>query len=241
MPVLNKLTRRLRQLNKVNIQKWGNLMKIIAVIVAAGRGTRAGGTTPKQWQHLSSKRIIDHSIDLFKNNSRIDKVIVVLHSDDLDLLNRKDVLFTEGGATRSESVKYGLRALRQIERPDYVLIHDAARPVTPPDLINTVIENLKTTDAVAPALPVSDTLWEVIDEKVVKTKSRNNIWRAQTPQGFSFNKILEAHNASSPDATDDVEVAIAAGIQVKVVSGSEENIKITTAEDFERVMTVLGR
>ena len=85
------------------------------------------------------------------------------------------------------------------------------------------------------------TLWEVIDEKVVKTKSRKNIWRAQTPQGFSFNKILEAHNASSPDATDDVEVAIAAGIQVKVVSGSEENIKITTAEDFERVMTVLGR
>ena len=91
MPVLNKLIRRLRQLNKVNIQKWGKPMKIIAVIVAAGRGTRAGGTTPKQWQHLSSKRIIDHSIDLFKNNSRIDKVMVVLHSDDLDLLNRKDV------------------------------------------------------------------------------------------------------------------------------------------------------
>ena len=216
-------------------------MKITAVIVAAGRGTRAGGTAPKQWQLLNSKRIIDHSIDLFKNNTRISKVMVVLHSDDLDLLNRNDVLFTEGGATRSDSVKYGLRALQQIERPDYVLIHDAARPVTPPDLINTIIENLKTKDAVAPALPVSDTLWEVIDERVVKTKSRNNIWRAQTPQGFSFNKILEAHNTSSPDATDDVEVAIAAGIQVKVISGSEENIKITTPEDFERVMTVLGR
>ena len=111
-------------------------MKITAIIVAAGRGTRAGGTAPKQWQHLNSKRIIDHSIDLFKNNSRINKVMVVLHSDDLDLLNRNDVLFTEGGATRSDSVKYGLRALQQIERPDYVLIHDAARPVTPPDLIN---------------------------------------------------------------------------------------------------------
>ena len=216
-------------------------MKIIAVIVAAGRGIRAGGTTPKQWQHVSNKRIIDHSIDLFKNNSRISKVMVVLHSEDLDLLNRTDVLFTEGGATRSDSVKSGLRALQQIERPDYVLIHDAARPVTSSDLINTLIENLKTTDAVAPALPVSDTLWEVIDEKVIKIKSRNNIWRAQTPQGFSFNKILEAHNASLSDATDDVEVAIAAGMQVKVISGSEENIKITTPEDFERVMTVLGR
>ena len=214
------------------------MMKIIAIVLAAGRGTRAGGTTPKQWQYLSSRRIIDHSIDLFKNNSRINKVMVVLHSDDLDLLNRNDVLFTEGGATRSESVKKGLRALQQTERPDYVLIHDAARPSTPPNLINNVIENLKTTDAVAPALAVSDTLWEVIDEKVVKTKSRNNIWRAQTPQGFNFNKILEAHNDSSSDATDDVEVAIAAGIQVKVISGSEKNIKITTAEDFERVMIV---
>ena len=96
-------------------------MKITAVIVAAGRGTRAGGTAPKQWQLLNSKRIIDHSIDLFKNNTRISKVMVVLHSDDLDLLNRNDVLFTEGGATRSDSVKYGLRALQQIERPDYVL------------------------------------------------------------------------------------------------------------------------
>ena len=216
-------------------------MKITALIVAAGKGTRAGGTAPKQWQNLLGKRIIDHSIDLFKNNSQISEVMVVLHSDDVDLLNRNDVLFTEGGATRSDSVKYGLKALQQIERPDYVLIHDAARPVTPPDLINTIIENLKITDAVAPALPVSDTLWEVIDERVVKTKSRNNIWRAQTPQGFSFNKILEAHNASSHFATDDVEVAIAAGIQVKVISGSEENIKITTPEDFERVMTVLGR
>ena len=241
MPVLNKVTRRLRQIYKVKIIRWGIPMKIIAVIVAAGRGTRAGGTTPKQWQYLNRKRIIDHSIDLFKNNSKIDKVMVVLHSDDLNLLNRNDVLFTEGGSTRSESVKYGLRALQRIERPDYVLIHDAARPSTPPDLINSVIENLITTDAVAPALPVSDTLWEVIDEKVVKTKSRNNIWRAQTPQGFNFSMILEAHNSSSTTTTDDVEVAIAAGVQVKVISGREENIKITTAEDFERVLTVLGR
>ena len=201
-------------------------MKIIAVIVAAGKGTRAGGTKPKQWQHLKGKRIIDHSIDLFKNNSRINKVMVVLHSDDLDLLMRNDVLFTEGGATRSESVKNGLKALRHIEKPDYVLIHDAARPSTPPDLINTVIENLKTTDAVAPALPVSDTLWEVIDEKVVKTKSRHHIWRAQPPQGFSFNKILEAHNASSSDATDDVEVAIAAGMQVKVIVAARRTLKL---------------
>ena len=115
-------------------------MKITALIVAAGKGTRAGGTAPKQWQNLLGKRIIDHSIDLFKNNSRITEVMVVLHSDDVDLLNRNDVLFTEGGATRSDSVKYGLKALQQIERPDYVLIHDAARPVTPPDLINTIIE-----------------------------------------------------------------------------------------------------
>ena len=134
-----------------------------------------------------------------------------------------------------------LKLYNKPERPDYVLIHDAARPSTPPALINSVIDNLKTADAVAPALPVTDTLWEVIDEKVIETKNRSNIWRAQTPQGFNFNKILEAHNTSFSDATDDVEVAIAAGIQVKVIGGSEANIKITEAEDFERVLAVLGR
>lgn len=215
-------------------------MKIIAIIVAAGRGTRAGGKSPKQWQHLGGKRIIDHSIDLFKNIPRINKIMVVLHSDDLHLLDRNDVLFTQGGSTRSESVRSGLEALQKTERPDYVLIHDAARPSTPLALINKVLDNLKTVNAVSPALPVTDTLWEVIDEKVIKTKSRNNIWRAQTPQGFKFNTILDAHKISSSTMTDDVEVAISAGVQVKVINGSEQNIKITTAEDFERVMRILG-
>ena len=215
-------------------------MKVIAILVAAGRGTRAGGKSPKQWQHLGGKRIIDHSIDLFKNIPRINKIMVVLHSDDLHLLDRNDVLFTQGGSTRSESVRSGLEALQQTERPDYVLIHDAARPSTPLALINKVIDNLKTVNAVSPALPVTDTLWEVIDEKVIKTKSRNNIWRAQTPQGFKFNTILDAHKISSSTMTDDVEVAISAGVQVKVINGSEQNIKITTAEDFERVIRVLG-
>lgn len=215
-------------------------MKVIAIIVAAGRGTRAGGKSPKQWQHLGGKRIIDHSIDLFKNIPRINKIMVVLHSDDLHLLDRNDVLFTQGGSTRSESVRSGLEALQKTERPDYVLIHDAARPSTPLALINKVLDNLKTVNAVSPALPVTDTLWEVIDEKVIKTKSRNNIWRAQTPQGFKFNTILDAHKISSSTMTDDVEVAISAGVQVKVINGSEQNIKITTAEDFERVMRILG-
>ena len=215
-------------------------MKIIAIIVAAGRGTRAGGKSPKQWQHLEGKRIIDHSIDLFKNISRINKIMVVLHSDDIHLLDRNDVLFTQGGSTRSESVRSGLEALQQTERPDYVLIHDAARPSTPLALIDKVIDNLETVNAVSPALPVTDTLWEVIDEKVIQTKSRNNIWRAQTPQGFKFNTILDAHKISTSTMTDDVEVAISAGVQVKVINGSEQNIKITTAEDFERVIRVLG-
>ena len=215
-------------------------MKIIALILAAGRGTRAGSAMPKQWQILGNKRIIDHSIDLFKNISRINNVMVVLHPDDLHRLNRSDVLFTKGGNTRSESVKFGLAALKQNEMPDYVLIHDAARPSTPLNVINNVLDNLDTADAVSPGLPVTDTLWEVIDEEVMKTKSRKNIWRAQTPQGFNFKKILDAHVASSSTATDDVEVATSAGIKVKVIHGSEKNIKITTAEDFDRVTAVLG-
>jgi 2-C-methyl-D-erythritol 4-phosphate cytidylyltransferase len=166
--------------------------------------------------------------------------MVVLHSNDIHLLDRNDVLFTQGGSTRSESVRSGLKALQQTERPDYVLIHDAARPSTPLALINKVIDNLETVNAVSPALPVTDTLWEVIDEKVIQAKSRNNIWRAQTPQGFKFNTILDAHKISASTMTDDVEVAMSAGVQVKVINGSEQNIKITTAEDFERVMRILG-
>ena len=110
---MNKLTKELDKHITPIPESGQEPMKITAVIVAAGRGTRAGGTTPKQWQHLLGKRVIDHSIDLFKNNSRISKVMVVLHSDDLTLLKRNDVLFTEGGGTRSESVKYGLKALQQ--------------------------------------------------------------------------------------------------------------------------------
>ena len=215
-------------------------MKIIALILAAGRGTRAGSAMPKQWQILGNKRIIDHSIDLFKNISRINNVMVVLHPDDLHRLNRRDVLFTKGGHTRSESVKLGLAALKQNEMPDYVLIHDAARPSTPLNVINNVLDNLDTADAVSPGLPVTDTLWEVIDEEVMQTKSRKNIWRAQTPQGFNSKKILDAHLGRASTATDDVEVATSAGIKVKVILGSEKNIKITTAEDFDRVTAVLG-
>ena len=215
-------------------------MKIIALILAAGRGTRAGGANPKQWQYLGNKRIIDHSINLFKAISRINNVMVVLHPEDLHLLNRSDVLITRGGLTRAESVRFGLEALKQNEEPDYVLIHDAARPSTPLSVINDVIDNLGRADAVSPGLLVTDTLWEVIDENVLQTKSRKNIWRAQTPQGFNFKKILDAHLASSSTATDDVEVATSAGIKVKVIHGSEKNIKITTAEDFDRVTAVLG-
>ena len=240
MHTLNILNITLRPFLRTNYKKCEKSMKIIALILAAGRGTRAGGANPKQWQHLGNKRIIDHSIDLFKDISKINNIMVVLHPDDLHLLNRGDVLFTKGGHTRSESVKLGLEALKQNEMPDYVLIHDAARPSTPLSLINNVLDNLNTADAVSPGLPVTDTLWEVIDEEVIQTKSRKNIWRAQTPQGFNFKKILDAHLASSSTATDDVEVATSAGIKVKVIHGSEKNIKITIAEDFDRVTGILG-
>jgi 2-C-methyl-D-erythritol 4-phosphate cytidylyltransferase/2-C-methyl-D-erythritol 2,4-cyclodiphosphate synthase len=240
MHTLNILNITLRPFLRTNYKKCEKSMKIIALILAAGRGTRAGGANPKQWQHLGNKRIIDHSIDLFKDISKINNIMVVLHPDDLHLLNRGDVLFTKGGHTRSESVKLGLEALKQNEMPDYVLIHDAARPSTPLSLINNVLDKLNTADAVSPGLPVTDTLWEVIDQEVIQTKSRKNIWRAQTPQGFNFKKILDAHLASSSTATDDVEVATSAGIKVKVIHGSEKNIKITVAEDFDRVTGILG-
>ena len=142
------------------------------------------------------------------------------------------------GASRRESVLNGLRALRN-EPPDLVLIHDAARPFADPELINRVIDALADRDAVIPALPVADTLKRSDDGRTCgETVSRGGLWRVQTPQGFRFDAILGAHEAipgdSETDWTDDAQIAEAAGIEVVMVDGSEDNIKVTTPEDFDR-------
>ena len=212
-------------------------MKIAALIVAAGRGSRAGGIAPKQWQIVNGKRIIDHTLDLFAKHPKINRIMTVLHSDDLHLLDQT-IERTIGGPSRQASVLNGLKALSK-SPPDVVLIHDVARATAPTHIISNVIEALETHQGAAPALPVTDAIWQGAGGIVKKTILRDGLFRAQTPQGFHFAAILAAHHKATDTARDDVEVALQANLSVAIVAGSKENIKITHPEDFERVSRIL--
>ncbi|WP_299842797.1 bifunctional 2-C-methyl-D-erythritol 4-phosphate cytidylyltransferase/2-C-methyl-D-erythritol 2,4-cyclodiphosphate synthase [uncultured Roseovarius sp.] len=214
-------------------------MRTAAIIVAAGRGTRAGGDLPKQWQVVAGKRVIDWTVDAFLNAAGIDSIVVVLHPDDLDRFAPTDrVEVTTGGATRVASVLSGLEFLDGSD-VTHVLIHDVARMCTQSAYIVYTVATLETRTAVAPALPVTDALWHGADGTVSGTQDRTGLYRAQTPQGFVFKDILAAHRAYQGDAADDVEVARAAGIEVTIIDGDENNLKITTPEDFVRAEKIL--
>lgn len=216
-------------------------MTTAAIIVAAGRGTRAGGTQPKQWQVLAGRRVIDWTVSLFHDHPGIDMTLVVLHPDDLHLYTPPPgVQVTTGGASRDASVRCGLAAIEG-EGITKVLIHDVARPCTPPQVINDVLEALKQAQAAAPGLPVSDALWRGDAGLVTGVQPREGIFRAQTPQGFDFQTILAAHRSHQGQAADDVEVARAAGIGVVITSGHEDNLKITSPEDFARAERILTK
>jgi len=216
-------------------------MTTAAIIVAAGRGTRAGGALPKQWQQLGSRRVIDHTVGTFAALDEIDRIILVLHPDDLGRYPESGkISVVTGGTTRAQSVRNGLEFLAG-SGVAHVLIHDVARCCTKPGLILYNLYNLQTgaAQAVAPALPVTDALWLGADGHVTGTQDRAGLYRAQTPQGFDFNAILQAHRAYDGAAADDVEVARAAGIAVRILPGDEENLKITTPEDFARARKIL--
>ena len=212
-------------------------MTVAAVIVAAGRGLRAGGGLPKQWRTVAGRAVAAWTLDAFRTSPLVGRVALVLHPDDMGLApgyaGHPDVVVAEGGATRDASVRAGLEALVPFA-PELVLIHDVARPCVTHALIARVVEALAEADAAAPALAVTDALWRGEAGRVAGTVDRTGLWRAQTPQGFRFPLILEAHRRHGGGAADDVEVARAAGLDVAIVPGEERNLKITTPEDFAR-------
>ncbi|MGR3491923.1 MAG: bifunctional 2-C-methyl-D-erythritol 4-phosphate cytidylyltransferase/2-C-methyl-D-erythritol 2,4-cyclodiphosphate synthase [Shimia sp.] len=206
-----------------------------AVIVAAGRGLRAGGEIPKQWQSLAGRRVIDHTLAAFEAHPAIGPIVVVIHPDDVSRATFTGHTVVHGGATRGESVRNGLATLTC----DAVLIHDAARACVSSAVIDRVVAALETAPGAAPGLPVVDALWEGRDGTVLGPRPRDNLYRAQTPQGFHLDAIRAAHDASDGTAADDVEVALAAGLDVTIVEGDEANIKITGPGDFARAARIL--
>ncbi len=218
--------------------------RIAALIVAAGRGVRAGGGLPKQYRMIGGRAVLARSAALFLTHPRVEHVAVVIHPDD-EALYREAVAGLEGllppvmgGATRQASVLAGLEALAA-QAPDAVLIHDAVRPFASEELVTRVIDALATNRAVLAASPVTDTLKRGDAEGFVAgTVSRDQLFAAETPQGFHLDVILEAHRraaAAGIEVTDDAALAEWAGIPVRLVAGARGNIKLTSQEDIAMV------
>ncbi len=216
-------------------------MTIAALIVAAGRGARAGGEIPKQWQDLAGENVVWHTLRAFQGLEQISDIVIVLNPDDMDrrtAFEQQGIFVAAGGADRARSVRNGLNALQETGCKQ-VLIHDVARPCVPQSVIERVIAALETSHGAAPALAVTDALWTGADGTVTGTRDRTGLFRAQTPQGFDYAAICSAHAAHPGGAADDVEVARAAGIQVAIVPGDEDNLKITFPGDFARAERIL--
>jgi 2-C-methyl-D-erythritol 4-phosphate cytidylyltransferase/2-C-methyl-D-erythritol 2,4-cyclodiphosphate synthase len=217
-----------------------------ALVLAGGSGRRFGGEVPKQYLPVGGIPVIRRAVEAFLAHASIDHVQLVIRLEDIELYNAVfDGLALPapvyGGDTRQDSARLGLESLVAMA-PDSVLIHDGARPFVDGALIDRTLAALAGASAAVPALPVTDTLKRGDGGLVVETVSRDGLWRAQTPQGFRFADILAAHRAAAGNAlTDDAMVAEAIGLSVAIVAGSEDNVKITTADDMERAARALGQ
>jgi 2-C-methyl-D-erythritol 4-phosphate cytidylyltransferase/2-C-methyl-D-erythritol 2,4-cyclodiphosphate synthase len=208
-------------------------LTVVALIVAAGSGSRHGGDLPKQYQSLGGKSLLRHAVEAFAHHPAVDQVRVVigeghevLYAQTIaDLLPESHII---GGVSRQESVRRGLEALKT-GAPGLVLIHDAARPLVDAAIIDRVVDTLAAKPAAVAALPVVDSLRRQTGGPV----DRDGLWQVQTPQGFWFDTILAAHLAATDDlATDDATLAERAGIPITRVEGAMSNLKITRAGDI---------
>jgi 2-C-methyl-D-erythritol 4-phosphate cytidylyltransferase / 2-C-methyl-D-erythritol 2,4-cyclodiphosphate synthase len=216
-------------------------MSVVAVIVAGGSGLRAGGGLPKQYQHVGGKPVIRWTIEAFLNHPLITRVQTVIG-------HGHEALFTAateglsgllppvvGGGSRQDSCRAGIEACAAHDATK-VLIHDAARPFLSPDLISNVVRELDHAAAVIPGLPVADTMKYAPSGVIERTVDRASLWFVQTPQGFQFEKILDAHRKALHNGqtsfTDDAAVAEYYGMRVQIIAGEQKNRKLTTAHDI---------
>jgi len=217
----------------------------VALVLAGGRGTRAGGGMPKQYRDIGGMPMLRRTLAAFTEHPDIDAVRAVIHPDDTGLYESAteglDLLEPVIGSDSRQGSSYnGLISIKN-SYPDIVLIQDAARPFTDRATVRRIIESLAASPAAIAAVPVIDTIKRGdAKDRVSGTVERAGLWRAQTPQGFRYTAILDAHTAvKDQELTDDAGVAEAAGMPVQLVMGHENNIKVTTEEDFMRAETIL--
>ena len=210
----------------------------VALVVAGGRGVRLGGPVAKQYQDLAGIPVLRHTLLAFCHHPAIAAVAAVISEGDRalyeDAARGLDVLPPIlGGASRQQSVSNGLRGIAQLA-PARVLIHDGARPFVSAAVIDNVLSGLDNHPGAIAAVPVVDSLRRSRDGIIVDEVPRDDLWQAQTPQGFHFASILNAHENGGEGHTDDASLARAAGLDVALVEGAAENFKITTANDLTR-------
>jgi len=222
----------------------------IAIIAAAGAGTRMASDRPKQFLLLAGTPVIFHTLKVFEQCDSIDEVIVVLPAEEsagfLSLAGkfgvRKLARVVPGGVTRADSVKRGLMAIRSATA-EIVAVHDGVRPFVTVEEIDATVAAAKADGAAILVAPVTDTIKQVADEAVVKTLDRGVLRRALTPQCFRYELLREAYNhadVNDPSLTDESALVEQLGKRVSIVEGSTRNIKITTAEDLAIAEAILA-
>ncbi len=223
-----------------------------AIVPAAGRGVRAGGSRPKQFLPLRGKPVLLHVLDYFEASTLIDAIVVLAAADLMDETRRlvesrryaKLKCVAEGGKERQDSVWNGLTYY--LSHPvQYVLVHDAVRPFIDDALVARVLEGVNVCGAAVPGVPLKETVKEGTAEGfVASTLDRGRLWTIQTPQAFELGVLHDAYleaQKSGYCGTDDAGLVEHAGGRVRIVAGSYENIKITTPEDFELAEYLCGQ
>ncbi len=218
-------------------------MNVVVLIPAAGMGRRMGAAVNKQYLPLNDRPILAHTIALFDNHPRVDRIHVIIPAAEMaqcwaEVLEPCGFLkvgeLIAGGEERQDSVRNGLLACGA-ETGDIVLIHDGVRPLLPATLIDRVIDRVMAEGACVVGVPVKDTIKQVQGGRITGTPDRRFLWQAQTPQAFRFGQILRAHEQAVEDGfcgSDDASLVERLGLPVGIVEGSYRNIKITTPEDL---------
>lgn len=218
-------------------------MRVIALLMAAGSGSRFGAATPKQYLPLLGRPILRHAAEALLADGAVAAILPVVAPGEeprvLAMLEGLPCLPpVAGGDSRQRSVLAGLRALAA-DPPDAVLVHDGARPLLPPGTVGALLAALTEHPGAIPAQPVTDTLKVGTAGVVDRTVPRAGLFRAQTPQAFHFATLLKVHEAATAEATDDASLLEHAGLPVALLPGSENNIKVTYPEDLARAEAAL--